>query len=52
MIWKRIIDRRLREEIIYKSSSSVSCHFCCEAGDGETPGDAEGTAHAMFIIDL
>ena len=28
----------------------MQCHICSDAGDGETPGDAEGTAHDVVFI--
>ena len=32
----------------------MQCHICSDAGDGETPGDAEGTAHdgVVFIREV
>ena len=54
-IWERIIDRRLREETsigeeqfgFMPSRGTTEWHICGEAGDRETPGDAEGTASTL-----
>ena len=54
-IWERIIDRRLRAETsigeeqfgFMPSRGTTECHICSEAGDRETPGDAEGTASIL-----
>ena len=56
-IWERIIDRRLREETsigeeqfgFMPSRGTTECHICSEAGDSETPGDAEGTASILYF---
>ena len=60
---KRIIDRTLREEgrgkHRYKQFSLMPSrgttgtvwqqHICSEAGDGDTLGNTDGTAHMVFI---
>ena len=51
-IWERILDRKLREKTsIGEAQFGVMPSRrdnCREAGDGETPGDAEGTAHGVY----
>ena len=57
-IWERIIDRRLREETSIgeeqfgfmpgRGTTDELIHICSEAGDRETPGNAEGTATGVY----
>ena len=53
-IWERIIDRRLREETNigegqfgFMLGRGTTDAIYGEAGDRETPGNAEGTAHGV-----